>query len=836
MLLLGVLGPAVATQDATAEESRYSVAGGCYALRAEAVGRFVATDGDGYRASASRVDGAEGFRMQATDLGEYLLYGERRDFLAGGSDLLSGDRAESAPEPSPAADWRLTRTSPATLTLSLRANGKVLATSRGGDELVLEDAGFVGERARFDLEPASGCRRYPEPRVGASGRPFTGGSPYAEVQGLLDSHLHLGAFEFLGGAHCGRPWHRYGAPYALVDCPDHEPNGSTAVLENALSGNPAQTHDTTGWPTFRDWPDHDSLTHEQTYYKWLERAWRGGLRLIVNDLVENRVLCELYPPTNELARGKTERCDEMASARLQLRRMHQLQDYIDAQEGGPGKGWFRLVESPFEARRVINDGKVAVVLGIETSELFGCGLGPGPHCDRTTLRAELDRFYDLGVRSLFPVHKFDNALGGTRFDAGTTGAAVNTGNFYATGQFWDAETCPPELKGQHDNPQSTSAPSEPDVIASGFFALMPDETPAVPVYPPPPHCNTRGLTGAERPGTGLGEYLIRLMMRRGMIVEPDHMSVRAKNDTLGMLEEQNYSGVIASHSWSDPSAWPRIYELGGMVTPITSASEDFVEEWRALRQARSERFYFGMGFGADSNGLHVQPPPSENAAENPVTYPFQSFDGGVTLRRQRSGQRVWDVNVDGVDHYGLHPDWVEDLRLVGGERIVRDLGRGAEAYLQMWERAVGVPPERCRPSEGSFSSTALGALRLGDSPTAALRSAGQPTSRSGRSYRYCVEGSSNGASVAAVFTRGGSLGLLATDASGYDANGVSPGDPARALTGTRRLGDGLRVERTAEGTAFVYRLRDREVRSVGVAAASVTASADTLQRHMAAAF
>ena len=682
-LLAGLVTSLAPAQVAMAGESRYSVAGGCYALRAQAGGGLVTTDGDGYRADPNRPSEAESFRMQATDLSEYLLYGERRDFLAAPSNPLSGNRAESDDDPSPAADWRLKPAGAGSFFLSVRADRRVLATSPNGNALVVEEPGFSGNRARFDPEPTSGCRRYPEPRVRAKGAPFKGDGPSAEVRGLVDTHLHLGAFEFLGGAHCGRPWHRYGAPYALVDCPDHEPNGSTAVLENALSDNPAQTHDTTGWPTFRDWPDHDSLTHEQTYYKWIERAWRGGLRIIVNDLVENRALCDLYPPANEVARGKVRRCDEMASARLQLRRLHQLQDYIDAQEGGPGKGWFRIVDDPFQARRVINRGKLAVVIGMETSEPLGCGLGPGPDCDADDITRRLDRFYDLGVRSIFPVHKFDNALGGTRFDAGTTGAAVNTGNFYATGQFWDAEQCPPRLEGQHDNPQPTPAtavPGEANVITSGFFALLPDDAPSVPVYPPPPHCNSRGLTD-------LGEHLIQLMMDRGMIIEPDHMSVRAKNRTLRLLEERDYSGVIASHSWSDPSAWPRIYELGGMVTPITSASEDFVEEWRALRQVRSDRFLFGMGFGADSNGLHVQPPPSENAEQNPVTYPFQSFDGSVTLRKQRSGRRVWDINVDGVDHYGLHPDWVEDLRLVAGERIVRDLGRGAEAYLQMWERA-----------------------------------------------------------------------------------------------------------------------------------------------------
>ena len=51
------------------------------------------------------------------------------------------------------------------------------------------------------------------------------------------------AFEFLGGnVHCGRPWHEYGAPYALTDCIDHTA-GCGAVLENVLFGDPARCHD-----------------------------------------------------------------------------------------------------------------------------------------------------------------------------------------------------------------------------------------------------------------------------------------------------------------------------------------------------------------------------------------------------------------------------------------------------------------------------------------------------------------------------------------------------------------------------------------------------------------
>ena len=83
-----------------------------------------------------------------------------------------------------------------------------------------------------------------------------------------------------------------------------------------------------------------------------------------------------------------------------------------------------------------------------------------------------------------------------------------------------------------------------------------------------------------------------------------------------------------------------------------------------------------------------------------VTYPFKSFDGRQTIDKQGSGQRVYDINVDGVAHYGLFPDWVEDLRHIGGQEVVDDLGRGAEAYLQMWERAAGRAADPLPAREG----------------------------------------------------------------------------------------------------------------------------------------
>ncbi len=64
---------------------------------------------------------------------------------------------------------------------------------------------------------------------------------------------------------------------------------------------------TEGWPSFAGWPRDESQTHEGTYWKWIERAWRSGLRIMVNDLVENRALCELYPLQEEQLQRHGER-------------------------------------------------------------------------------------------------------------------------------------------------------------------------------------------------------------------------------------------------------------------------------------------------------------------------------------------------------------------------------------------------------------------------------------------------------------------------------------------------------------------------------------------------
>ena len=252
-----------------------------------------------------------------------------------------------------------------------------------------------------------------------------------------------------------------------------------------------------------------------------------------------------------------------------------------------------------------------------------------------------------------------------------------------------------------------------------------------------------------------------------MIFDPDHLSVNARKAAMDQLARMKYPGVISSHSWSTPDTYPRIYKAGGFITPYAGDSTGFVEKWRRHLGWADKRFYFGFGYGADINGLGAQGNPRGAGVANKVTYPFKGLNG-VRIDRQHAGQRVYDINADGVAQYGLYPDWIQDLRKVAGrdgDKIVDDMARGAEAYLQMWERAEGIKPDSCRnPKQRKCVAKIQSLLRPGMSTAAVMKKVGQPYTRLGTTYGICAEQRGDKVSVS----------LASATAAGWRACGCGP--------------------------------------------------------------
>jgi hypothetical protein len=201
-----------------------------------------------------------------------------------------------------------------------------------------------------------------------------------------------------------------------------------------------------------------------------------------------------------------------------------------------------------------------------------------------------------------------------------------------------------------------------------------------------------------------------------------------------------------------------------------------VNDWRANRQWADPRYEFGIGYGADMNGFGAQGGPRGADVPNPVTYPFEGF-GGVTIDQQVSGERVYDINVDGVAHYGLYPDWIEDIQKVAGDdadALMADMVRGPEAYLQTWERALGIAPDACLSEVGGVNRDVVAAVRKGMTTREVLGLVGQPDRRIGDEYGYCIAGDAGATSATVVFDDGGTVRRVRFEKDRVDIASAGP--------------------------------------------------------------
>ena len=716
--------------EAPAHAGIHSFASGCYAMDATPPGstntRWMVASGDGagFAFAALTLEEGTRFRMRASDLGTYLFYDTEGHYLVAeegvfrrerelSSDILLLDDTYRSP-----AEWQLeiSASDPSRLALRHYATGHYLTTTGLSERA--EDAAVIA------LYPREGCAEFPELTLDAEGEVERVAWDDGSVFGISEIHAHLFTnFGFGGGGiFHGSPFHRLGVEHALPSCePFHGVDGRRDLVGYAFSGlgefdtdslvnvfvtamTPEPDHVTDGYPEFTDWPNSwASSTHQTQYYRWLERAHRAGLRLLVQHATTNSVLCELM--TGLRAQRVRYSCDDMVAVDREIEEAYNLERYVDAQAGGPGRGFFHIVDSPEDARRTISEGRLAVILGIETSNLFDCFLTPReghPNCDEAYVREQLDHYRELGVRAIFPVHKFDNAFSAGDGDrnVGQIGSFVNSGHY---SNF--VQDCP-DIRAAFDRGPVTfggiNMPrdeylSEAPVDMTGFGA-----SPIAAMAPFLDELGQPGLEGdwCQNAGlTPLGESLIRELMLRGMIIEVDHLPRRSLQRAYELLMESDYPAA-ATHG--NVSGGP-VYELGGISAVGLGRCADPSRPGamgdalrNRIQQIRDRGGYPAEGFAFDLNGFAGGPRPrfgpdsgcGDTPQANPITYPFESYAGDITFTEPHLGNRTVDFDTEGMIHIGLIPELIEDVRRDGvTDEELEPLFRSAEAYLSMWERA-----------------------------------------------------------------------------------------------------------------------------------------------------
>ena len=719
-----------------ADTGIHGYANGCYTMEAfdgAQTLRYLAqgATADRFAFGEETVAKAAHLRMRASDLGVYLFYDADRHFLAAATEAADGktgwqltrpakleskiDRMEDAFE-SP-AEWRLqvSARDPKRYQLQHYATERYLTlTGLTAD---------VNEAAIITLRPSDGCVAFPELTIDAEGAITPKKWADGDVWGIAEIHSHMFSDAGFGGGGLfhGAPFHRLGVESALPDCKrSHGVDGKrdlmgffydgnagfdiAALLPVMASGQFAEfNHHTDGYPTFTDWPNSwRKSTHQTMYYRWVERAYLAGLRLVVQHATGNSVMCDLTQGTG--SQKSLYSCNDMVSVDRTIARAHELERYIDAQAGGPGKGWLRIVKSPKEAREVINQGKMAVVLGIEISNLFDCFLSPPKGfkaCTLETVRAKLDHYLSLDVRVLFPVHKYDNA-----FSAGDgSGGVIELGNFVNSGHYSNFVTDCPGISTTFDKGDVTfgglnkprdvydsAAPFDlsglvDDLLGTlvGHFAAI--QEPALKGN----YCQKHGLTP-------LGKALIQEMMVRGILIDIAHLPQRALVETYDILEKNDYPAT-KTHGDSNKG---RVYKLGGLIGSGFGRCGDPKKPGNmgknitnSVAAAVSNGAYPAEALAFDLNGFAGGPRPRfgknkgcNTPQANPITYPFTSYDGKITFTQPHLGDREVNFNEEGMIHIGLLPELIEDARRDGmTDKALEPLYRSAEAYIRMWEKA-----------------------------------------------------------------------------------------------------------------------------------------------------
>ena len=559
----------------------------------------------------------------------------------------------------------------------------------------------------------------------------------------------------------------------------------------------AQRHGNRGGPTFEDFPSFLSGVHEQMHITQIHRAWEGGLRLMVAIAVHNLGVEYLFAKPHG---GEVDPSTERQVLDAQVCGMKALAD--------ANSEWMEIAFSPADARRIIEQDKLAVVLGIEMDELGRLDekaecttLHP---CGFKTFEGEIDYLWNLGIRQVTPIHAVDNRLGSAAaFQPAynSLNDLLNRGKLNVRSS--DLHFWPPRFfevreggcargpyagqSGECVNFRFDKTQQRPAFINSFTVKTRFHHAPFLEDVDVPTYYGFDGMMNAH----GLtieGRDYIKRLMRRGMIVGLEHMSQQSVDDAYGIVAE-----LLAEHGHPECAAFGKMevsavcyeqaYPLGashgsfralsvhdreattvegfrpseyefsdseaallgrtggffgqftaeGPVIPAAAFSNSSAVPNDCAGSSKSfalsylyglRSFPAGMGLATDFTIIAGTSPrfghyacwayhsatkpnverskmPSQYRVadqEEPVEYDYYTDhrpDGvnrhghnkplkAYTMDKRRD---PFDYNIDGFAHYGMLPDFLQDVKNVGLPRdALESLFSSAEAYVRTWEK------------------------------------------------------------------------------------------------------------------------------------------------------
>ncbi len=541
--------------------------------------------------------------------------------------------------------------------------------------------------------------------------PFRPGSfeivPYTPLNGFVDMHTHpMSQFGF------GREFFYGNIDGNFIrDCNDMHgyvqkipgpfpgtwifPTGSSPSqnlirnkLIDAQNPHPKRAGDA-GWED--GWPKQSYTTHQQMWWEWIDRARRGGLKTIVALAQNSHTLADAMETVGPY--------DDLHSMEDQIR---ELIAFV-----GRHTEIMDTVTTATRMRKVVQSGRLAVIIGIEMDNIgnfyspaqrrLGEVYNSTPR--QLEVKNEIDRLHRMGVRYIFPVHIVNNVFGGAAvYGNGMESISFNASNFYLTGRIFNVESVStaetgiafrePDFAGTLSSEIRTLI----DVARNLPFAPLPSQVLNFSQYSYPSpdagfgHRNTLGLT------PDLGDFAIRYMMRKGMMIDIDHMSEKCVADVMRIALDNNYPlnsghngprGTAGDEKTRTDDHYTDLRTLGGMAGVGTGDVDPsvFVGTYSAvINKMRGKN----VAMGTDVHvGAKLPKAPSGRARLS------ENVPGLEVCCRTGDNTKRWDFesfNKDGMSHYGLFPEFIQSLRNASPSFENYILFSTVEDFAQMWEK------------------------------------------------------------------------------------------------------------------------------------------------------
>jgi microsomal dipeptidase-like Zn-dependent dipeptidase len=544
---------------------------------------------------------------------------------------------------------------------------------------------------------------------------------YTPLNGWVDMHTHpasqdaFGGEFFFGGidGNISQALGNCSCSHAFPQFPDNIPiagglpvpvvTGCYNFIRKRLV-QPYEQHSVwEGYPNFSNWPNHNSKLHQQMWWEWIDRARRGGQRVMVALAHNSQCLAD----ASESARTPIDDKGSMLAQIATIKRMVANHPTIMA-----------IARNAAQMRSIVQSGRLAIILGVEMDNIgnfynpaFRAGnVAYNPNPTNQDIINEIDELWRNDIRYIFPIHITNNVFGGAAlYGSASEKLLFNVSNNYNTGARFNVEPSDStawkalgwrNALGNRDagDIEATNKLNELYGLCRNDF--IPDFIPCQLINPyqydygeyvrlnnASGHRNALGLTDR-------GRFAVRYMMRKGMLIDIDHMSDKAADETINIALENNYP-VNAGHvipRGEDASInaggertksnrqLRQIIQTGGMIGSGHGGEASIFA--RLLGNLAQLTGYKNIAFGTDVN-IDVLP-----AA--PATDSGRLVSNPIGLSDLTTGNKTWNFatyNSDGVSHYGLMPEYVQSVMQACSSRTVANtLWRGTEYFAQMWEK------------------------------------------------------------------------------------------------------------------------------------------------------